>query len=140
MQAAAPPKQRQERQGRVQGVFVYRGTRKAQFRTCDTGITGTTDIEVTKGLKESDEIVTGSYKVLRTLRNGTSVKIDNTAPKKDERVLIPVRANLAGRQSATARPDGRSKCRTRTTEEKEHGNCSKIASLAKRHRPPARPA
>ena len=29
------------------------------------------------GLKEGDEIVTGSYKVLRTLKPGASVKIDN---------------------------------------------------------------
>jgi hypothetical protein len=29
-------------------------------------------------------VVTGSYKVLRTLRNGASVKIDNTAPAKEE--------------------------------------------------------
>ena len=49
-----------------------------------TGITGTTDIEVLSGLKPDDEIVTGSYKVLRTLRPGTSVKVDNTAPKKEE--------------------------------------------------------
>jgi HlyD family secretion protein len=50
----------------------------------ETGITGTTDIEVLKGLKEGDEIVTGSYKVLRTLRPGASVKVDNAAPKKQE--------------------------------------------------------
>ena len=37
-----------------------------------------------KGLKEGDEIVTGSYKVLRTLKPGTSVKVDNSAPKKEE--------------------------------------------------------
>jgi hypothetical protein len=33
-------------------------------------------------LQKGDEIVTGSYKVLRTLRNGASVRIDNSAPKK----------------------------------------------------------
>ena len=50
-----------------------------------TGISGTTNIEVTNGLKEGDEIVTGSYKVLRTLRNGASVKVDNRRPaKKDD--------------------------------------------------------
>jgi len=49
-----------------------------------TGISGTTDIEVTGGLKEGDEIVTGSYKVLRTLRNGASVKVDNSVKPKDE--------------------------------------------------------
>jgi HlyD family secretion protein len=50
----------------------------------ETGISGTTDIEVLKGLQNGDEIITGSYKVLRTLRNGTSVKVDNTAPKKED--------------------------------------------------------
>lgn len=67
----------------IQGVFVVKNG-KAEFRKVDTGITGTTNIEVKNGLKPGEEIVTGSYKVLRTLRNGTSVKIDNTAPKKEE--------------------------------------------------------
>ena len=67
----------------VQGVFVIRD-RKAEFMPVETGITGTTDIEVLSGLKPGDEIVTGSYKVLRTLRPGASVKIDNTAPKKED--------------------------------------------------------
>jgi len=67
----------------IQGVFVIRN-RKAEFVPVTTGITGTTDIEVLNGLKESDEVITGSYKVLRTLRPGSSVKIDNSAPKKEE--------------------------------------------------------
>src|SRR5712691_11452845 len=67
----------------VQGVFVIRAG-KAQFLPVQTGITGTTEIEVLTGLKPGDEIVTGSYKVLRNLRPGTSVKIDNTAPKKED--------------------------------------------------------
>ena len=46
-----------------------------------TGITGVTDIEVTSGLQEGDQIVTGSYKALRTLRPGASVKVDNSPPK-----------------------------------------------------------
>ena len=58
--------------------------RKAEFMPVDTGITGTTDIEVLKGLKDGDEIVTGSYKVLRTMRPGAGVKVDNTVPKKEE--------------------------------------------------------
>ena len=69
----------------LQGVFVISNKKDAVFVPVTTGISGTTDIEVTQGLKEGDEIVTGSYKVLRTLRNGASVKIDNTtAPKKEE--------------------------------------------------------
>jgi HlyD family secretion protein len=67
----------------IQGVFVIKN-KKAEFRKVETGVTGTTNIEVKDGLKPGDEIVTGSYKVLRTLRNGASVKIDNSAPKKEE--------------------------------------------------------
>ena len=58
--------------------------KKVEFVPVETGVAGTTDIEVTKGLKEGEEIVTGSYKVLRTIKPGTSVKVDNSAPKKDE--------------------------------------------------------
>ena len=70
----------------MQGVFVLQQNKKeAVFVPVTTGISGTTDIEVTNGLKEGEEIVTGSYKVLRTLRNGASVKIDNsTGTKKEE--------------------------------------------------------
>ncbi len=67
----------------VQGVFVIRN-KKAMFVPVATGITGTTDIEVLDGLKEGDEVITGSYKVLRTLRPGSGVKIDNTVPKKED--------------------------------------------------------
>ncbi|HTW32962.1 MAG TPA: hypothetical protein VMD76_14870, partial [Candidatus Sulfotelmatobacter sp.] len=67
----------------VQGVFVVRN-KKAIFVPVATGITGTTDMEVLDGLKEGDEVITGSYKVLRTLRPGASVRVDNTAPKKED--------------------------------------------------------
>ena len=67
------------------GVFLLKNKKEAVFVPVTTGISGTTDIEVKNGLKEGDEIVTGSYKVLRTLRNGASVKIDNAvATKKEE--------------------------------------------------------
>jgi HlyD family secretion protein len=67
----------------IQGVFVIRN-KKAEFVPVTTGIAGTSDIEVLTGLQEGDEIVTGSYKILRTIRSGSSVKIDNTAPKKED--------------------------------------------------------
>ena len=59
-------------------------TRKRYSFRLHTGITGTTDIEVLDGLKDGDEVITGSYKVLRTLRPGSSVKIDNSVPKKED--------------------------------------------------------
>jgi HlyD family secretion protein len=80
MAAAKPdPAAEKARKEEVQGVFVVSGG-KAVFRKVETGITGATDIEVLNGLQEGDEIVTGSYQVIRTLRNQAQVKVDNKAP------------------------------------------------------------
>jgi HlyD family secretion protein len=81
--ATTAPSEASKLKEEIQGVFVIRG-KKAQFVPVETGISGTTDIEVTKGLQEGDEVITGSYKVLRTLKPGTNVKIDNSAPKKED--------------------------------------------------------
>jgi HlyD family secretion protein len=83
VQAASAPAEASKQKEEIQGVFVIRN-KKAQFVPVDTGISGTTDIEVIKGLQEGDEVITGSYKVLRTLKPGTSVKIDNSTPKKED--------------------------------------------------------
>jgi HlyD family secretion protein len=63
----------------LQGVFVV-SNGKAEFREVKTGITGATDIEVLSGLKDGDQIVTGSYQVIRTIRNQAKVKVDNKPP------------------------------------------------------------
>jgi HlyD family secretion protein len=68
----------------LQGIFVVKNKKEAVFVPVTTGISGSTNIEVTNGVNEGDEIVTGSYKVLRTLRNGASIKIDNTTGSKKE--------------------------------------------------------
>jgi HlyD family secretion protein len=85
--AAAPPKKvgskESDQKEEIQGVFVIRN-KKAEFVPVTTGIAGTSDIEVVSGLAEGDEVVTGSYKILRTLRSGSGVKIDNSAPKKED--------------------------------------------------------
>lgn len=65
----------------LQGVFLVSGG-LAKFVEVKTGITGATDIEVLSGLKEGDEIITGSYRAIRTLRNEGKVKIDNRSPGK----------------------------------------------------------
>ena len=83
VEAASPQKPVSNSKEEIQGVFVLRN-HKAEFVPVQTGVAGTTDIEVLKGLKEGDEIVTGSYKTLRTLRPGSSVKVDNSTPKVDE--------------------------------------------------------
>jgi HlyD family secretion protein len=73
----------------VQGVYLLRNDHKklrSEFVPVTTGITGATDIEVLGGLKDGDQIVTGPYRILRALKSGTAVKVDNT-----------VEANAAGK-------------------------------------------
>ena len=84
VQAAAPAAGSANPKEELQGVFVIRNSKDALFVPVTTGISGVTEIEVTGGVKEGDEIVTGSYKVLRTLRNGATVKVDNSVKPKDE--------------------------------------------------------
>ena len=72
----------------IQGVFVVRddkGKMRAHFVPVTTGITGVTNIQVLSGLKQGDEIVTGTFHVLRDLKNDALLKRDNTppAPPKD---------------------------------------------------------
>lgn len=73
------PRTEKERKQEIQGVFVI-AAEQARFRQVQTGITGSTDIEVVNGIKEGEEIITGSYKVIRTLRNQAKVKVDNQSP------------------------------------------------------------
>lgn len=75
----ASPELAKRNKEELQGVFVVKGG-VARFQEVKTGITGATDIEVISGLQEGEEIITGSYKVIRTLRNEAKVKIDNRAP------------------------------------------------------------
>jgi HlyD family secretion protein len=76
-----PPPQDKAAKEEIQGVFVIEGD-KAVFRKVETGIAGATDIEILSGLHEGDQIVTGSFKVIRTLRNQAKIKIDNEAAVK----------------------------------------------------------
>jgi HlyD family secretion protein len=67
----------------AQGVYILTttdGKLRVSFAPVTTGVTGATDIEVLSGLKQGDEIVTGRYQVLRTLKSGTLVKRDNSTP------------------------------------------------------------
>src|SRR5215467_7847462 len=82
--APSPSSQSKKEAQDIQGVFVVTASKKAEFHKVETGITGTADIQVKDGLKENDEIITGSYKVLRTLRNGAGVKVDNSTAAKGE--------------------------------------------------------
>lgn len=71
----------------TQGVYMLvnsGGTLRARFTPVSTGITGTTTIEVINGIKSGDELVTGRYKILRTLKSGTAVKRDTSLEGADD--------------------------------------------------------
>jgi HlyD family secretion protein len=83
---AATPAGAATRPQLVQGVYVLQmdhKKRRVHFVPVTTGITGATDIEVLTGLKDGDQIVTGRYRILRALKSGTAVKIDNTVETTD---------------------------------------------------------
>jgi HlyD family secretion protein len=79
---AATASANKARNEEIQGVFVVNNGR-AEFRQVETGITGVSDIEVLSGLNEGDQIIIGSYKVIRTIRNAARIKIDNRIPVVD---------------------------------------------------------
>jgi len=68
----------------IQGVFIVdkdkNGKLRAKFIPVTTGITGATDIEVTSGLTEGQEIVIGPFKTLRALKDNSLVKRDTAKP------------------------------------------------------------
>jgi len=61
------------------GVYVLDGN-KAVFVPVETGITGESEIQITAGLSEGQEVIIGPSKVLNTLKDGTLVKKED---KKD---------------------------------------------------------
>jgi len=63
------------------GIFLVQSN-KAIFRPIKTGIVGDTDIEILEGLTDGEEIVTGSFKTLRTLKDQARIKLEK---KKKER-------------------------------------------------------
>jgi HlyD family secretion protein len=83
VQAASASTHAAAKSAPVQGVYVLEnktGKLRAKFVPVTTGITGATDIEVLSGLTEGQEIVTGPYKTLRSLKNSSLVKRDTTKP------------------------------------------------------------
>jgi len=58
----------------LKGVYLLDKSNKVKFVEVTTGITGESDIEVISGVKSGDEVVTGPSRVLKTLKDGASVK------------------------------------------------------------------
>lgn len=61
------------------GVYIIEGN-KVRFIEVTTGITGEADIEVTSGVQRDMEIVRGPSRVLKTLKDGATVKRQTKKP------------------------------------------------------------
>jgi HlyD family secretion protein len=64
----------------LQGVFLLKNGR-AVFIPVESGIMGQSDVEVLKGVQPNDVIISGPFSALRTLKNHTRVKVDNSPLK-----------------------------------------------------------
>jgi len=74
------PARRKEKAEELEGVFVVQdGT--AKFQPITTGIADQQYIEVASGLEAGAEIITGSFKILRQLKDGDPIKVDNSQLK-----------------------------------------------------------
>src|SRR2546423_2793030 len=70
-----------EKPKEIKGVYVLDASgRKAKFVPLETGITGESDIEVVSGLQPNVEVITGPSRVLRTLKDGDTVKKQVSKP------------------------------------------------------------
>jgi HlyD family secretion protein len=61
------------------GVYVLDKNNKVKFVEVTTGITGESDIEIISGLQAGAEVITGPSRVLKTLKEGASVKRQSKA-------------------------------------------------------------
>jgi HlyD family secretion protein len=57
----------------IKGVYILDGN-KVKFVEVTTGITGESDVQVTSGLSEGQEVITGPSRILKTLKDGDIVK------------------------------------------------------------------
>jgi HlyD family secretion protein len=72
------PKAEKTAAGRIKtesGVYVLRDG-KARFVPVQLGLAGELKVEVTSGLARGQEILTGPFKILRTLKDGSQVKVE----------------------------------------------------------------
>lgn len=69
----------------LEGVFVVTPDKIVRFRPVKTGITGESEIEILDNLKEGEEVVSGSFQTLRTIKDGAAIKVDNTIKAQAEK-------------------------------------------------------
>jgi HlyD family secretion protein len=82
-ESSSSGKDEKDKKKELEGVFVIdKNNKAARFRDIKTGITGESEIEVLENLNEDEEIVTGSFQTLRTLKDGAAVKTGATERKR----------------------------------------------------------
>jgi HlyD family secretion protein len=83
---AKPRRRRSEREEEeeIEGVFVVTDEDQALFVPVRTSIADELSIEVEGELEEGQKVVSGPYKVLRTLKNGTDLKIEEEERPSEE--------------------------------------------------------
>jgi HlyD family secretion protein len=62
-----------EKPKEIKGVYALDGN-KVKFVPIETGITGESDIEILSGVQPNMEVITGPSRVLKTLKEGQTVK------------------------------------------------------------------
>ena len=72
--ASSAPTPSGEKPKDQKGVYILDKNNKVKFVEVVTGITGESDIEIVSGLQAGTEVITGPSRVLKTLKDGTSVK------------------------------------------------------------------
>ncbi|HKR62591.1 MAG TPA: efflux RND transporter periplasmic adaptor subunit [Thermoanaerobaculia bacterium] len=65
-----------------EGVYLH-DNGKVKFVPVTTGLAGETNIEITKGVKEGDQIVTGPFRALRDIKDGSKVREQKEEKGKD---------------------------------------------------------
>jgi HlyD family secretion protein len=78
--AGSAPTPAAEKPKEQKGVYVMDKNNKVKFFEVTTGITGESDIEITSGLQAGTEVITGPSRVLKTLRDGSTVKRQTRPP------------------------------------------------------------
>ena len=80
-EAEGKPAQGDEARREQEGVYLVEAG-KARFQALETGLIGDLSIEVVKGLKGGETVVTGPFKALREIKPGDAVTVEK--PKKGE--------------------------------------------------------
>src|SRR5437870_3808525 len=72
--AGSAPTPSSEKPKEQKGVYILDKNNKVKFVEVTTGITGESDSEIVTGLQAGTEVITGPSRVLKTLKDGATVK------------------------------------------------------------------